>query len=121
MDAHVFFEPPRPLYPDQHERLDHKVLRLVDVLPRSIQEVTLRNCDFDKIKHQLQELLTRRGEFTALRKIRIKIAAFTANEEIRQNLITDYQTAGISLTMSVNLVGASLASPEELDPGSVIH
>jgi hypothetical protein len=112
MDAYVLFGPPLPLFPDQHQRLDHKMIRLVDVLPTSIQEVALGNCDFDQIKHQLQELLARTREFPALRKIWIKIATFTVNEEIRQNLITDYQTAGISLTMSFHLVGPSLASPE---------
>jgi hypothetical protein len=113
MDAYVLFGPPLPLYPDQHQRLDHKMIRLVDVLPTSIQEVALGNCDFDQIKHQLQELLARTREFPALRKIWIKIATFTVNEEIRQNLITDYQTAGISLIISFHLVGASLASPED--------
>jgi hypothetical protein len=117
-DAYVLFGPPLPLYPDQHQRLGHKILRLVDVLPRSIQEVTLGNCDFDQIQHQLQELLARTGEFPVLRTIWIKIATFTVNEEIRQNLIADYQTAGISLIMSFHLVGDSLASPE--DPGRII-
>jgi hypothetical protein len=115
MDASVLFGPP----PSIDHPLEHEIPRLTDILPRSVRELTIGNCAFDQIKDQLQRLLARRGEFPALEKIHVRVAAFAVNEEIRQNLIKDYETAGVSLAILVSHVGASLAGPE--DPGWIIH
>jgi hypothetical protein len=55
--------------------------RPVDLLPRSIQELSLGDCDFNEIEHHLVELLARREEVPALKKVYAKVRASYILEE----------------------------------------